>query len=252
MKFARFEVFGQMHYGQVIGDSIHVIKGDIFNEYELLEEKYVISDVKLLAPVMPGKVIGVGLNFFAHIGEYHKNPKIPEDPVIFMVSPSSIIGPDEAIEIPHPDHETHHEAELTIVVGKTCKEVTVEEAPQYIFGYTCGNDVSDRDLQKQDRQWSRAKSYHTFKPIGPYIETELDPDNVLVKSRVNGEKRQDGNTKDMIRKANELVSFISTVMTLEPGDIIMTGTPEGVGPIVSGDICEIEVSGIGVLRNPVK
>ncbi len=252
MKIARFEVEGRIEYGEVKEDKVYLIEGNIFGNYQVTNKYYGLKEVKLLAPVVPGKVICVGLNFLSHIGEYSKDPKIPEEPVLFLVSPSAVIGPQESIVLPYPRHENHHEVELAVVIGKGCRDITEEEAASYILGYTCGNDVSDRDLQKKDRQWGRAKSYHTFKPLGPYIDTDVNPNNCRLICRVNGEVRQDGTTRDIIRNAHFLVSFISRVMTLNPGDVIMTGTPDGVGPLVPGDVCEIEIEGIGVLRNPVK
>lgn len=252
MKWARFKVRNQEYYGVVDKGEVAVVKGNIFGDYEITTEKYPLSQVKLLAPVQPGKVIAVGLNYFSHIGEFHKNPRIPEEPVIFMVSPTAIVGPEEEIILPYQEHEIHHEAELTVVIGKEAKDVKVDEVEEYILGYTCGNDVSDRDLQKMDRQWTRAKSFPTFKPLGPYIVSDLNPGELQVKARVNGQVRQNNTTASMIFKVNQLVSFISRIMTLYPGDIILTGTPEGVGSLKSGDVCEIEIAGIGVLRNSVK
>lgn len=252
MKLARFTVNQQVYYGKLQDDRFLVVEGDIFGSYRITEKSYAVQEVKLLAPVQPSKVIAIGLNYQAHIGEFFKNPQIPLEPVIFMVSPTSIVGPEEPIVIPYPEHETHFEAELVAVIGKEGRDIPVERAGEYILGYTCGNDVSDRTLQKQDKQWTRAKSFHTFKPLGPYLVTDLDPTQLQIQSRVNGQGKQDSNTHSLIRGAEELVSFISQIMTLYPGDVIYTGTPEGVGPLVAGDICEIEIEGIGVLRNPVK
>lgn len=252
MKWARFKVKDQEYYGVVDNEEVAVIKGSIFGDYEVTAEKYPLDQVKLLAPIQPGKVIGVGLNYFSHIGEFHKNPQIPQDPVIFMVSPTAIIGPEEEIILPYKEHETHHEAELTVVIGKEARDVKADDAQEYILGYTCGNDVSDRDLQKMDRQWARAKSFHTFKPLGPFIVTDLNPDELEIKSSVNRETRQNDTTSAMIFKVNKLISFISQIMILYPGDVIFTGTPEGVGPLKAGDVCEVEIKGIGVLRNSVK
>ena len=252
MKIARFQVENEIFYGQVRDNRLYVLDGDVFNEFNVTDKSYDIAEVRLLTPVMPGKVICVGLNYLSHIGEFHKNPQAPDEPIIFMVSPTAVIGPDEPIVLAFPEHENHHEAELTIIIGKEGRDIPLEKAAGYILGYTCGNDVSDRNLQKKDRQWTRAKTFHTYKPLGPYIVTDLDPNNCSVQCRVNGELRQNGHTRDIIRNAHSLVSFISQIMTLYPGDVILTGTPEGVGPLVSGDICEIEIEGIGVLRNPIK
>lgn len=252
MKIARFMVNDTVHYGMVQGEIVQVIEGDIFQNYQVTPQTYNLSEIKLLAPVQPGKVIGVGLNYMAHITEFNREPVAPEEPVTFMVSPTAIIGPEEEIILPYPEHENHHEAELVVIIGQEARNIPREMTNKYILGYTCGNDVSDRDIQKADKQWSRAKGYHTFKPLGPWIETELESSGLHVQSRVNGQIRQDSNTAKMIRDVTYLVSFISSFMTLYPGDVIYTGTPEGVGPLVTGDVCEVEIEGIGTLRNPIK
>ncbi len=252
MKLARFTVNRQAYYGKLQDGRLFVVEGDIFGSYRITEKSYAVQEVQLLAPVQPGKVIAIGLNYQAHIGEFFKDPQIPVEPVIFMASPTAVIGPGEPIVLPYPEHETHFEAELVVVIGKEGRDIPLEKTGEYIGGYTCGNDVSDRTLQKLDQQWTRAKSFHTFKPLGPYLVTGLAPDRLRIQSRVNGQGKQESNTGSLIRGANELVSFISKIMTLYPGDVIYTGTPAGVGPLVSGDICEIEIEGIGILRNPVE
>jgi 2-keto-4-pentenoate hydratase/2-oxohepta-3-ene-1,7-dioic acid hydratase in catechol pathway len=171
--------------------------------------------------------------------------------VLFMKPTSAVIGPGDDIEIAYPNNETHHEAELVVVIGQTADFVAPDDALSYVLGYTCGNDVSDRVLQKKDGQWIRAKGFRTYCPLGPWIETELDLAATPVVSRVNDEIRQSQTTASMLWDVPTLIAYISGIMTLAPGDIIMTGTPEGVGPLVPGDICEIEIGGIGVLRNPV-
>ena len=211
-----------------------------------------IDQLTLLAPVEPGKIVCVGLNYAKHVTERDATRKVPDEPVLFMKPPSSLIGPGDEIVVAHPEHETHHEAELAVVMGRTARQVSPEAALDYVFGYTCANDVSDRDLQKQDGQFVRAKGFDTYCPVGPWIETELDPSDLLVESRVNGEVRQSGSTRSMLWSAAHLVSFISWVMTLEPGDLILTGTPEGVGPLRNGDTCEITVADIGALTNSVR
>ncbi len=252
MKLARFKVNDNTYYGQILNNRVCVLAGNVFHKFNVTDTAYDLDDVKLLAPVLPGKVICIGLNYALHIGEYDKNLQIPEEPILFMVSPTAVVGPQEPIVLAYPEHEIHYEAELTIVIGKEGRDIPIANAADHILGYTCGNDVSDRTIQKKDGQWSRAKSFHTYKPLGPYIVTDLDSNNCQVQCRVNDELRQNGHTRDIIRNAYYLVSFISQVMTLYPGDVIMTGTPAGVGPLAAGDICEIEVEGIGVLRNPVK
>lgn len=251
MVITRFQVGKEILYGEVKDGRVYVLEGDIFGSSEVTGKSYNLEEVRVLAPVEPGKVILVGLNYFAHIVEYHSKPQIPEEPVIWMAPSSAIIGPGEEIVLHYPEHENHYEAELVVVIGKEGRDIPVQDAASYILGYTCGNDVSDRVLQKQDRQWTRAKGFHTYKPLGPYIVTDLEPKNVRVRSRVNGESRQDGNTSVMIKDVYQLVSFISGVMTLQPGDVIYSGTPDGVGALMPGDVCEIEIEGIGILRNPV-
>jgi len=252
LKIARFLAANKIYYGAVEADRVQVIEGDIFGQFQITKQAFRLQDVKLLSPVKPGQVIGIGLNYLAHISEFKREPVAPPEPVIFMVSPSSVLGPEEEIVLPFPEHENHHEAELVVVIGKEARNIPREMTKDYILGYTCGNDVSDRDIQKTDKQWTRAKGYPTFKPLGPWIETELDPNGLTVQSRVNEQLRQDSNTAKMIRDVFYLVSFISQVMTLYPGDVIYTGTPEGVGPLVTGDVCEIEIPGIGILKNRVR
>ena len=210
-----------------------------------------VGHLTLLPPVVPGKIVCVGLNYLAHVTERDPNRKVPTEPVLFMKPASALVGSGHPIEIAHPDHRTDYEAELVIVVGAGGRDIPEATALDHVFGYTCGNDVSDRDLQKQDGQFVRAKSFHTYCPLGPWIETDLDPTDVSVRSRLNGELRQDQRTSSMLFGPAFLVAFVSSVMTLDRGDVIMTGTPENVGPLVAGDTIEVEIGGIGILRNPV-
>jgi 2-keto-4-pentenoate hydratase/2-oxohepta-3-ene-1,7-dioic acid hydratase in catechol pathway len=209
-----------------------------------------VDSVTLLAPIEPGKVVCVGLNYALHVAE-GGDRDIPTEPVIFMKPTSAIVGPGVAVEIANVENETHYEAELVVVIGKRARDVSEADAEQYILGYTAGNDVSDRVLQKKDGQWVRAKGFDTYLPLGPAIQTELDWRDAAVASRLNGTTKQSSSTKHQIFNVPFLVSFISKVMTLEPGDIIMTGTPEGVGPMHPGDTIEVDVAGVGVLSNPV-
>ena len=211
-----------------------------------------IDELALLTPVDPGKIVCVGLNYEAHVTERDPNRKVPTEPVLFMKPPSALIGNGEEIRIANPDHETHHEAELVVVIGKRAHCVDVESSRDYVLGYTCGNDVSDRDLQAQDGQFVRAKGFDTYAPIGPWIESKLDPTKLKISCDVNGEIRQNSSTSKMIWGVDALISFISHVMTLEPGDIIMTGTPHGVSRLNTGDVCTIAIQGIGSLENPVR
>lgn len=253
MKIVRFVDPGSTApaFGVIDGDQIRRASGDLVTGLTAGEVAGNIDELRLVAPVAPGKIVCVGLNYAAHVTERDATRKIPDEPVIFMKPTSSIVGPGDEIEIAYPNNETQHEAELVAVIGKTANHVTIEDALSYVLGYTCGNDVSDRVLQKKDGQWIRAKGFRTYCPLGPWIETDLDISTTPVLSRVNGEVRQSQTTAAMLWDIPTLIAYISGILTLDPGDIIMTGTPEGVGPLVPGDTCEIEVGGIGILSNPV-
>jgi 2-keto-4-pentenoate hydratase/2-oxohepta-3-ene-1,7-dioic acid hydratase in catechol pathway len=208
-----------------------------------------LRDVALLAPVAPSKVVCVGRNYLAHAKELGN--ELPAEPLIFIKPSTAVIGPGAEIRIPEVSAEVHHEAELAVVVGRTLTRASPHEAREAVFGFTCLNDVTARDIQRAEKQFTRAKGFDTFCPVGPVVETALDPADLSVTCRVNGEVRQRGFTRDMAWDAYALVAFVSRVMTLLPGDVVSTGTPEGVGPIRAGDLVEVEVSGIGVLANPV-
>lgn len=212
-------------------------------------EQVKLQDAQLVAPVMPSKVVAVGLNYRVHAEEMSK--PLPETPLIFMKPSTAVIGPEQAIELPSVSKRVDHEAELGVVVGTRCRNLRRDNAMAAVLGYTCVNDVTARDLQNLDVQYTRAKGFDTFCPLGPWIETELNPRGLRIQSRVNGAVRQSATTADMIHSIENLLVFISGVMTLLPGDVIATGTPPGVGPLNAGDVVEIEVEGIGVLRNPV-
>jgi 2-keto-4-pentenoate hydratase/2-oxohepta-3-ene-1,7-dioic acid hydratase in catechol pathway len=206
---------------------------------------------RLVAPLDPGKIVCVGLNYLDHVTERDPNRKVPDEPVLFMKPTSSVIGPGETIEIANPSNQTDYEAELALVVGKTARDVPQASWREYITGFTCANDVSDRTVQKKDGQWVRAKGFHTYCPVGPWIETDLDLDQAVVQSRLNGGLRQDQAVSTMLFPIPLLVEYISHIMTLDPGDLILTGTPFNVGPMQPGDQIEVSVSGIGTLANPV-
>lgn len=208
-----------------------------------------LEEMQFLAPCMPSKVVCVGVNYSDHAEEMDHN--LPEQPLIFLKPPSAVCAHNDPVIYPRQSQRVDYEAELGVVIGKRAKNVTEEEALDYIFGYTVLNDVTARDLQKRDGQWSRAKGFDSFCPLGPWIVTDLDWQGLDLCCRVNGETRQQGNTNDMVFGVPQLVSFISKVMTLMPGDVIATGTPSGVGPLRRGDIVEVEISGIGVLRNRI-
>ncbi len=210
-----------------------------------------LAGTRLLPPVTPSKIVCVGLNYRAHVTENDPTRTIPDEPVIFMKPASAIIGPGDAIEIAYPAHRTDYEAELAVVIGRRARRVPERDALDYVFGYTAANDVTDRDLQKKDGQWVRAKGFDTYCPLGPWIETHIDLGSATVESRLNGQVKQSQTTAAMIFRVSFLVSFVSHVMTLEPGDVLLTGTPEGVGPMQAGDVIEVEICGIGVMRNLV-
>jgi 2-keto-4-pentenoate hydratase/2-oxohepta-3-ene-1,7-dioic acid hydratase in catechol pathway len=237
-------------YGAVEPEGIRLYLGSPFVAWEPTETVVAWDQVKLLSPVIPTKVIAVGRNYEDHAAEL-SNP-LPEEPAIFLKPPTSVIGPLQAIRLPAASSNVHHEAELAVVMGKVARDVKMEDAGDYVLGYTAANDVTARDLQKGDVQWTRGKGFDTFCPLGPAIDTDLDPlEGLQVVCRVNGELRQSGSTADMIFGVAYLIEYISAVMTLLPGDVIITGTPAGVGPIVAGDKVEVEIEGIGVLMNPV-
>lgn len=250
MKICRFEYNGQAFKGIYLDTEIQVINNEAGEYCSLLGKKIPIEKIKLLAPVKPGKIVAVGLNYVAHIDEMGHG-RLPEDPVLFIKTSSCVIGPEDEIIMPKEAERVDYEAELGVVINRKCDNVSVEEAKKYIYGFTCLNDVTARDLQRKDGQWTRGKGFRTFCPIGPYVETELDPTALNIGSKLNGEIRQNSNTKLLIKNVYELISYISGIMTLMPGDIIATGTPDGVGPMKSGDTIEVTVEGIGTLKNTV-
>jgi len=214
-----------------------------------VKTSYSIEDIDFAPPVTPSKIICVGLNYKDHANELKM--EIPNEPKIFLKPPSAVIGHDGIINYPKSSNEVDYEAELAIVIGKKGKKIEADKANEYIGGYTILNDVTARDLQRKDEQWTRAKSFDTFAPIGPFIETEMDPRSQNISLKVNGKIKQESNTKNMIFSPQDLVEFISNIMTLNPGDIIATGTPSGVGEIKSGDIVEIAIDDIGILKNKI-
>ncbi len=253
MQLVRFSVEGRTLSGAVEGDHISVLDRGLFAgslEKGALAELYRTDEVTLLAPCLPSKIVAIGLNYKAHAAEF--NNELPEEPLLFLKPSTSVIGPGDEIKYPsHMSRRVDYEAELAVVIGKKARNVEPGSAREFVLGYTCINDVTARDLQKCDRQWSRAKGFDTFAPIGPWIETELDPDNVMIESFLNGEVKQQSSTSDMIFNVDTLVSYVSKVMTLLPGDVIATGTPSGVGKMTPGDKIEIKVEGIGSLINTV-
>jgi len=239
----------QPTYGWIYKGMVGRLSAPPFGTYRRLEADIPLEEVRLLAPVTPGKIIAIGRNYPEHAREHQV--EIPEVPLLFLKPPSSVIGPDETIILPPQSQRVEHEAELAVVIGRKGRWISVQRARDHILGYTVANDVTARDLQRRDGQWTRAKGFDTFCPLGPWIETELYPADVLVTCRVNGQMRQMSSTREMVFGIYQLIVYISSIMTLEPGDVILTGTPSGVEEIHPGDYVECGVDGIGMLCNPV-
>ena len=237
-------------YGWLLDEKVGPISGDIFGEYRRQEAELPLASIRLLAPVQPSKIICIGRNYVEHAKEH--DVEVPKVPLLFMKPPSSITNPGEAIVLPPQSQQVEHEGELVVVIGKRGRNITVEAAQEHIFGYTVGNDVTARDLQRSDGQWTRAKGFDTFCPVGPWVDTEFDPSDAVITCRVSGQPRQMASTRDMVFNVNMLIAFISSVMTLEPGDLIFTGTPAGVGALLDGDEVVVEIEGLGKLSNPVR
>jgi len=250
MKLLQYKKNSNKYYGALEKDKIYEINGDIFSNFNINYDSWVKpNEVKILPPVYPSKVVAIGLNYRDHAEELKQT--IPDEPILFIKPSTSVIGYDDAIIYPSSAKRVDYEAEIALIVKKKAFKVKKEATHDYILGYTCLNDVTARDLQEKDIQWTRAKSFNTFSPIGPFIETDINPNNVNIYSRLNGELRQSSNTKNFIFNVFELFEFISNIMTLLPGDIITTGTPSGIGSMQPGDVIEIELEGIGILRNRV-
>jgi 2-keto-4-pentenoate hydratase/2-oxohepta-3-ene-1,7-dioic acid hydratase in catechol pathway len=250
MKIVRIKAGDDITYGIADAEGVLVYNGSPFVAWEPTETVVPWDAVQLLAPTLPTKVVCVGKNYAEHAEEM--DGEVPAEPILFIKPATSVIGQNAPVVFPRQSSEVHHEAELAVVIGRIAHNVRAEDVSGYILGYTAGNDVTARDLQRKDGQWTRAKGFDTFCPLGPAIETELDPlERLAVICRVNGEVRQAGFTSDMVFGVAELIEYISSVMTLLPGDVIMTGTPSGVGPVSPGDIMEVEIDGIGTLVNRV-
>jgi 2-keto-4-pentenoate hydratase/2-oxohepta-3-ene-1,7-dioic acid hydratase in catechol pathway len=249
MKFIRFEKDGQLCRGLLAQDEVRKITGDVLSDYTIGRDFFRLGEVNLLPPCVPTKVVAVGLNYRSHAREMQM--AIPDEPLLFLKPATAVIGPGAPIIYPKMSQRVDYEGELGVVIGRQCKNVSEQNAPDCVFGYTCLNDVTARDLQKKDGQFTRSKSFDTFCPIGPCIETELDPWAASIETYLNGQLRQETSTADFIFPVYRLVSFISQVMTLLPGDVIATGTPSGIGPMLAGDEVEVRISGIGSLRNRV-
>ncbi len=249
MKVVRFAFGARIHYGILQDDNIHLIRGDMLHQIDSSAASYRLEDVSLLAPCQPSKIVALGINYKSHAGEFKH--KIPTSPLLFIKPSTAVIGPGDDIVYPPSSQQVDYEGELGVVIRYPTSNVAAREALSYVLGYTCFNDVTARDLQKLDGQWTRAKGFDTFAPIGPWIETELDPSDLSLETYLNGELKQKATTADLIFSVPEIISFVSSVMTLLPGDVIATGTPGGVGPMQPGDSVEVRIQGIGSLKNQV-
>ncbi|MEU6703948.1 fumarylacetoacetate hydrolase family protein [Streptomyces wuyuanensis] len=260
MRIARFSIDGNVAFGAVEGEGtgdpaglvLDVIKGIPYGDFELSGTKIPVSKVRLLPPVLPNKVVAIGRNYAEHAAELGN--EVPEVPVAFFKPTTSVIGTGDAIEYPSFSDDVHYEAELAVVIGRLCRDVPRDRVKDVILGYTCANDVTARDAQKREKQWARAKGFDTSCPLGPWVETGIDlarAGDLTIQCTVNGEQRQLGRTSDMIRSIEDLVVHITEAMTLLPGDVILTGTPAGVGPLNVGDEVAVTIEGIGTLTNKV-
>ncbi len=247
MKICRFSKDENLRIGIVEGEEIWVCD----TELRKTEELWYTNEVKVLAPVKPSKIVCVGRNYAEHAAELGND--VPKEPLLFLKAPSAVIASGEPIVIPSQSVQVEHEGELAVIIGRLCKSLSVDDEPfKYVLGYTCLNDVTARDIQRKDVQFTRGKSFDTFCPIGPYIETELDVTDIRVTTRVNGTIMQDSRTSQMVFPVDFLIRYISSMMTLLPGDVIATGTPSGVSKLSSNDVCQVDIEGIGTLTSPVK
>jgi 2-keto-4-pentenoate hydratase/2-oxohepta-3-ene-1,7-dioic acid hydratase in catechol pathway len=252
MRLVRFRYGGRIATGAVDEESetIRVLAGTFFEQPVPTGEEVPLDDVRLLAPILPSKAVCVGKNYAAHAAEFDSD--VPEEPLLFLKPSTSVIGPGDTIPLPSISRRVDYEGELAVIIGRLARSVRAEEAFRYILGYTCANDVTLRDLQKKDGQWARAKGFDGSCPLGPWIQTELDPNDARVETRVNGDTRQSATTAELVFGVATVIEYITEVMTLLPGDVVLTGTPEGVGKLEPGDRVEVEVEGVGVLVNPVE
>jgi len=249
VRLARFSVDGDSHYGVVDGERVERLANSFFQGIEKTGETFPLSAVKLLPPVEPSKIVCIGLNFQEHAAEMGQSTQA--EPLMFFKPPSSLIGSGEQIVLPRQSSQVELEVELAMVVGKKAKNVSKLNAKDYVLGFTVANDVTARDVQFSDLQWARSKAFDTFGPLGPWIETDFDPTNKELISRVNGQMRQRGNTSMMVTSPYDLLAYVSENLTLFPGDVILTGSPAGISSFASGDLVECEIEGIGLLSNPV-
>ncbi|HZG93896.1 MAG TPA: fumarylacetoacetate hydrolase family protein [Mycobacteriales bacterium] len=249
MRIARFSKDGDVAFAVVEGDELAVLDRHPFGAVTFTGERVPVADVRLLAPMIPSKVVAIGKNYADHAREM--GGEAPASPVLFMKPSTAVCGPGDPIQRPAGVERLDFEGELAVVIGRLARDVPVTRALGVVLGYTCANDVTARDQQKTDGQWTRAKGYDTFCPIGPWIETDLDPGDLPIRTTLNGDTRQDSTTALLLHDVPTLISYVTAVMTLLPGDIVLTGTPAGVGPMVAGDEVSVTVEGIGTLTNPV-
>lgn len=253
MRIVRFSAGENPQYGVIEdgSDDIVAISGDpLFTPVQPTGQRLALDEVRLLSPVIPrSKVVGIGRNYAEHAAELGN--EVPEEPVVFLKPNTAVIGPDDPIVLPAYSQDVHHEVELAVVISRMCKHVPAEQAHDVVFGYTIANDLTARDVQATDAQWTRAKAFDTSCPLGPALVVDLDVSDLALRTRVDGELRQDGRTSQMVRGVPELVAYVSSIFTLLPGDIILTGTPAGVGPVTDGQRVSVEIEGIGEMSNPV-
>jgi 2-keto-4-pentenoate hydratase/2-oxohepta-3-ene-1,7-dioic acid hydratase in catechol pathway len=249
MRIVRYRDGDGAAYGVIEDDAVYVLQGDVFGACNIGRRQASLEDVQILAPCLPSKVLAVGRNYVEHAQETQND--VPEEPLIFLKPPTTVVAHLDPIVYPVLSQRVDHEGELAVVIGRRCRCVEPAQARDYVLGYTCANDVTARDLQRKDGQWTRGKGFDTFLPLGPFIQTDFDWVSASVQTRLNGQVRQNGRLKDMVFPVDFLISFVSQVMTLLPGDILLTGTPAGIGPMQPGDVVEVEISGIGTLRNHV-
>jgi 2-keto-4-pentenoate hydratase/2-oxohepta-3-ene-1,7-dioic acid hydratase in catechol pathway len=249
VRIARFSHDGDVSFGVIEGETVAQITAHPFGPIEFTGGRVPLSAVKLLAPVLPSKVVAIGRNYREHASEM--GGEVPDKPLIFLKPSTAVIAAGDEIASPPSAERVDFEGELAVVISRLCRDVPEERAMDVVLGYTCGNDVTARDQQKADGQWSRAKGYDTFCPLGPWIETDLDPSDLAISTTLNGEVKQESRTSMIVHKIPTLIAYITSCMTLLPGDVILTGTPEGVGPMQVGDRVEVTIEGIGTLSNPV-
>jgi len=249
VRIARFSYGEGVAFGVVEGEHVNPIAGHPFAPIERTEVALNLAEVRLLAPVLPSKVVAIGKNYASHAAEM--GGEVPDQPLIFLKPSTAVIGPREPIASPPSSERVDYEGELAVVISRLCRDVPEERAMDVVLGYTCANDVTARDQQKSDGQWSRAKGYDTFCPLGPWIETDVNPDDLAITTRLNGEVKQDSRTSMIVHKIPSLIAYVTSCMTLLPGDVILTGTPDGIGPMRVGDEVSVEIEGIGELINPV-